>query len=457
MTFEVDDYLSSLPAQALAFIMTYHDFKNADLSSQFSPEELHVACQGSRLLSAIHDFTAADLKLAFASTVLRKTAKRFGISFPDDQKGIDKFDDSSARSRLSEIAYSILPYDNFLASLKDLLHLSPETDRLEVWKELSLEFSTAQLRADDVEKSKELNRQTMENQSRRMKTRESSLQLAAAATTAAREAQFQSPSAGVAGRFGAGRIRNNKSPALPLINSNSEYFNDIDRIDEAIQILAKRRDALDAGAIEEDEDEEFITPSRRGPKPRSNTEIYSDFRAVQKRVLYLDTKVNALQKHIESCTNPVLTTADSNIGEAVLKAYKDAGVMRGVIHGQKNSLTNVSGFIANLLNTVGLVSFNQMPLVILLVITLVFGLLPNDVLLTLSSCTQAYSNAAKRVGVIMNRELQTLFTHSDRDCSILCATLMLDASEKANRSWNIKMVAGLCKDDTLKLWCWTLI
>ena len=182
------------------------------------------------------------MKLAFASTVLRKTAKRFGISFPDDQKGIDKFDDSSARSRLSEIAYSILPYDNFLASLKDLLHLSPETDRLEVWKELSLEFSTAQLRADDVEKSKELNRQTMENQSRRMKTRESSLQLAAAATTAAREAQFQSPSAGVAGRYGAGRIRNNKSPALPLINSNSEYFNDIDRIDEAIQILAKRRD-----------------------------------------------------------------------------------------------------------------------------------------------------------------------------------------------------------------------
>ena len=66
-SFDVEHNLSSMPAQALAFVITYHDFKDADMHTEFTAEYLQEACQGSRSLSASHDFSVADLKLAFAS------------------------------------------------------------------------------------------------------------------------------------------------------------------------------------------------------------------------------------------------------------------------------------------------------------------------------------------------------------------------------------------------------
>jgi hypothetical protein len=107
---DVEHNLSSMPAQALAFVITYHDFKDADMHTQFTAEYLQEACQGSRSLSAIHDLSVANLKLAFASNVFRNVAKRFGLSFPDDQTGIDKYDNSSTRSRTKKMVYSIFPY-----------------------------------------------------------------------------------------------------------------------------------------------------------------------------------------------------------------------------------------------------------------------------------------------------------------------------------------------------------
>jgi len=257
-------------------------------------------------------------------------------------------------------------------------------DRLVLWKELSLTFYDAEMRAYEIEQCKDEAYQLQQLKKQKMSTRGDMASVAAASandTAVSPTGQLQSPIPSVAGRFGYGRIRNIKSPVLPLLNQSAEYFSNVERLDEAIRVLTEQRDVLNgAGAIEEDE---CITISRPGPKPRTAIELSEELCVSQKRNIYLDNKVSALQKTVESITNSAITSTDLNIGEAVLKAYKDAGVMRGVIHGQKNSLTNVSGFIANLLNTVGLVLFNQMPFVILLVITLIFGLLPNYVLLTL--------------------------------------------------------------------------
>ena len=110
-SFDVEHNLSSMPAQALAFVITYHDFKDADMHTQFTAEYLQEACQGSRSLSAIHDFSVADLKLAFASNVFRKVAERFGLSFPDDQAG---------GAHTKKLVYSIFPCDAFLEHLKQV-------------------------------------------------------------------------------------------------------------------------------------------------------------------------------------------------------------------------------------------------------------------------------------------------------------------------------------------------
>ena len=120
-SFDVEHNLSSMPAQALAFVITYHDFKDADMHTQFTAEDLQAACQGSRSLSAIHDLSVDDLRLAFASNVFRKVAKRFGLSFSDDQVGIARYDASnSSASRTKKMVYSIFPYDAFLEHLKQV-------------------------------------------------------------------------------------------------------------------------------------------------------------------------------------------------------------------------------------------------------------------------------------------------------------------------------------------------
>ena len=118
---------------------------------------------------------------------------------------------------------------------------------------------------------------------------------------------------------------------------------------------------------------------------------------------------------------------------------------RGTIN-NREGISLHAGFYASVLQSVGGISIEKMPLVIGLIFTMFFGLQTEEIYKYIMPSSTTLSVAADRALAIQNNQSKDLFINNNHPRSYKSVTLMLDASNKANRDLVAKVCIGPCQD-----------
>ena len=97
------------------------------------------------------------------------------------------------------------------------------------------------------------------------------------------------------------------------------------------------------------------------------------------------------------------------MAELVEQAYDMAGVMRGTVNGQPNSMTLASGVLIHNVNSVSNVSINQIPMVMISILVMIFGLLPASLLGRIVASVETFRHSASKAAEVMDFYVKSLF------------------------------------------------
>jgi hypothetical protein len=273
-------------------------------------------------------------------------------------------------------------------------------------------------------------------------------------TRGSASAPLEQPLQGVISRVTSStQTRQTSNELLHSLISDLPKLDDADL--DALVVAAQTERRERGAALQQQERPTAITPSTPAPPPliaiaagssRGGGRPAITLQQRDKEVKKLRLVVKKLYPQTPEEEDLQLDRLEAGLAVAglVQEAVKSADVLKSKINYQQ-ALSLHTGMLVQSLRSMCNVSLEKMPLVIATVLTMLFGLLPLALFKSLVPASSTLDASANRASHYLGERVTRLFT-SDLPVAFICATLILDASNKGEKDLVCKVVVGLCYD-----------
>ena len=141
---------------------------------------------------------------------------------------------------------------------------------------------------------------------------------------------------------------------------------------------------------------------------------------------------------------------EKTIGVKIIELIKEQNKYMNLINGKMCLSIRTGIYVQDLISNCGC-SLEKMPAIIEIVLRMFFGNIDKKSVSEIVKCPATYSRASERSAVLVRIQTSNKFLIRGNDSSILNAYLIMNATNKGNKSLVAKLYTHVCKDGIVRL------